>query len=125
MAEPISGVAGKVQHVRWADVPLQTLSPKLDRQFVVGTQTMVARIFLKKGCTVPTHSHPNEQGRLSESGALVFTVEGQEYVVRAGELFCTPPNVPHMAIALEDTVNIDFFVPPRQDWLDGTDSYLR
>ncbi len=125
MADEMSNVTKPAQHVRWADIPVETVSPTLDRQIVVGTQTMVARIYLKKDCVVPMHSHSNEQVSLIESGALRFTVEGKEVIVRAGELLCTPPNVPHMAVALEDTINIDFFVPPRQDWLDKTDSYLR
>ena len=114
-----------VQHVRWDQVRVESLSAKLERQFVVGTQTMVARITLKEGCVVPMHSHENEQVSLIESGALRFTVDEKDIVVRSGEVLCIPPHVPHMAVALEDTVDIDFFVPPRQDWLDGADAYLR
>lgn len=114
-----------VLHVRWAEIAGESLNPLLDRQFVVGTQTMVARVLLKKDCIVPTHSHHNEQVSYIESGALRFTIDGQDTVVRAGELLCIPPNVPHMAIALEDTVDIDFFVPPREDWINKSDSYLR
>lgn len=113
------------KHVRWEEVPSESLNPLLDRQFVVGSQTMVARIFLKKGCIVPMHSHHNEQVSLTLSGALEFTVEGKQTIVRGGELFCLPPHIPHTAIALEDTINLDFFVPPREDWLSKSDSYLR
>ena len=113
------------RHVRWDEVPSEALNPQLDRQFVVGEKVMVARMHLKKGCVVPMHSHHNEQVSYIESGALQFTVQGKETTVRAGELMCMPPHVPHMAVALEDTVNIDFFVPPRQDWIDKSDSYLR
>lgn len=86
---------------------------------------MVARIELAKGCSVPTHSHHNEQISIIQSGALQFFVEGKEIIVRAGELLCIPPHIPHMAVALEDTVNLDVFVPPRQDWIEKLDSYLR
>lgn len=115
----------EAQHVRWEDIPVEQVNDLLQRQLVVGTQTMIARILLKKDCVVPLHSHHNEQVSFIESGALHFTVGGKELIVRQGEFLCIPPNVPHTAVALEDTVDIDFFVPPRQDWLDKTDQYLR
>jgi quercetin dioxygenase-like cupin family protein len=110
---------------RWAEIDPEPMNPLLTRQFVSGTNGMAARILLKQGCLVPEHSHPNEQIALILSGALEFTVQGEKIVVRAGELIVLPPNVPHSALALEDTEDIDFFAPPRQDWLDGTDAYLR
>ncbi len=112
-------------HVKWADVPAEMVNPLLERRFVVGTQTMVARMYLAKGCVVPLHSHHNEQVSYIESGALLFTVQGKDTIVRAGELICMPPHVPHTAVALEDTVDIDFFVPPREDWINKSDLYLR
>jgi quercetin dioxygenase-like cupin family protein len=112
-------------HHRWADIKPEPMNPLLTRQFVSGDKGMAARIMLKKGCLVPEHSHANEQIALILSGALEFTVNGKKITVRAGELIVLPPNVPHSALALEDTEDIDFFAPPRQDWLDGTDSYLR
>lgn len=114
-----------LRHVRWGELASEPINSHLNRQFVVGTQTMVARMELKKGCVIPMHSHPNEQISYIESGALLFTVDGRETVVRTGELMCLAPDVPHMAVALEDTIDIDFFVPPRQDWLDKSDAYLR
>jgi quercetin dioxygenase-like cupin family protein len=114
-----------LRHVRWTELPSEAVNPHLDRQFVVGAQTMVARMCLKKGCVIPLHSHHNEQISYIESGELLFTVDGKETVVRRGELICLAPHLPHMAVALEDTVNIDFFVPPRQDWINKSDEYLR
>ncbi len=122
---PDTAEPAAVQHVRWTDMSTERLNPLLTRQFVVGAQTMVARIVLAKGCIVPMHSHHNEQISLIESGSLQFTINGHEIIVGPGELLCIPPNVSHMALALEDTVDIDFFVPPRQDWIDQSDSYLR
>jgi quercetin dioxygenase-like cupin family protein len=58
-------------------------------------------------------------------GALKFVIEGREIVVRPGEVLCIPPNVPHQAEALEDTLDFDIFYPPRADWLAKTDDYLR
>ena len=115
----------EVKHLRWSDLPTESLNPLLDRQLAVGEQIMVARILLKKGCVVPMHSHVNEQVAYMLEGALKFTVNGEEIVVRAGELLCIPPNAPHQAVAIEDTVNIDIFTPPREDWINKTDQYLR
>jgi quercetin dioxygenase-like cupin family protein len=116
---------GTSTYIRWDEVPVETLNPLLSRQVVVGTNLMVARVLLKKGSVVPTHHHYNEQVAYIESGALQFTIEGKEVTVRAGECLCIPPNVPHSAVALEDTVDIDYFNPPREDWLNKTDDYLR
>ena len=46
-------------------------------------------------------------------------------MVGAGEVLCIPPNMPHRAEAIEDTLDLDIFVPPRADWLAGSDAYLR
>lgn len=115
----------EVKHFRWSDLPIETLNPLLDRQLAVGDQIMVSRILLKKGCVVPMHSHVNEQVAYMLEGALRFTINGEDILVRAGELLCIPPNVPHQAVAIEDTVNIDIFTPPRADWINKTDQYLR
>ena len=112
-------------HVRWSELPVETLNPLFDRQFVVGTQVMVARIVMKKGCLVPEHSHHNEQISQVLSGSMRFLIEGKEIILRAGEFLLIPPHVPHSAEALEDCVGIDTFTPPRQDWIDKTDQYLR
>jgi quercetin dioxygenase-like cupin family protein len=110
---------------RWSDIPIEPMSPTIDRQFIVGTHTMLARILLKKGAHVPLHSHHNEQISYILEGALRFVVDGKEVTVNAGEVLCIPPNVPHEAFALEDTVDLDIFNPPRQDWIDRDDAYLR
>jgi quercetin dioxygenase-like cupin family protein len=118
---------------RWSDIPVEPLNPKIGRQFVVGTGTMLARVLLAEGAHVPLHSHVNEQITYILEGRLKFVLhEGdstsptlREVVVHAGEVLCIPPSVPHEAFALEDTVDLDIFNPPRQDWIDGTDAYLR
>ncbi len=113
------------KHLAWKSIELEQLNPLLNRQFVVGEKVMIARILLKKGCVVPLHSHHNEQITYILDGALKFTLNGEEVVVRAGEVLCIPPNVPHEAVALEDTVDLDIFNPPREDWIGKTDAYLR
>jgi quercetin dioxygenase-like cupin family protein len=101
------------------------MNPLFDRQFVVGDQVMVARISMKKGCLVPQHSHHNEQISQILAGALQFTIDGKEITLRAGEFLFIPPHLPHAALALEDTIAIDTFTPPREDWINKTDQYLR
>jgi quercetin dioxygenase-like cupin family protein len=86
---------------------------------------MLARLILRAGCVVPLHSHENEQITYILEGALKFVLQGKDIVVRAGEILIIPANVPHSAEALEDTVDLDLFCPPRADWTDGTDAYLR
>lgn len=112
-------------YVRWKDIEVEPLSSMIGRQFVVGTNVMVARVLLKKGANVPLHHHHNEQITYILEGALEFLIAGERIVVRAGEVLCIPPNVPHEANALEDTVDLDIFNPPRQDWIDRDDAYLR
>ena len=89
---------------------------------------MVAQVYLKKGGMVPKHSHHNEQITYILEGALRFLMgeeQTEEIIVRAGEVLVIPSHVPHSAEALEDTLDVDIFNPPREDWLDGSDSYLR
>ncbi len=115
----------EVRHIPWSGVEIEALNPLLGRHFVVGQNIMLARVLLKKGCVVPEHSHPNEQLTFIVQGALKFWIDGKEIVVNAGEVLTIPPNMPHKAEALEDTVDFDVFNPPRADWMSGTDSYLR
>jgi quercetin dioxygenase-like cupin family protein len=114
-----------LKYHRWTEVELEQLTPLFGRQYVVGESMMVSRVLMKKGCVVPLHSHPNEQISYILEGALKFSIEGKDIVVHAGEVLCIPPNLPHRAEALEDTVDLDIFNPPRQDWIDKTDRYLR
>lgn len=113
---------------RWDDMPVDQLTPTLGRRLITGQDMMLAHVYLKKGAIVPRHQHINEQITYILEGALRFQIgegDGEEIVVRAGEVLCIPSNVPHAAEALEDTLDVDIFSPPRQDWLDGSDAYLR
>jgi quercetin dioxygenase-like cupin family protein len=117
-----------VQKYRWDDMPKETVTPLLDRRLILGNRMMLAHIYLKKGCIVPLHSHDNEQLTYVLQGALRFSIgseTGETIVIGPGEVLVIPSNVPHKAEALEDTLDVDVFCPPRQDWLDKTDDYLR
>jgi quercetin dioxygenase-like cupin family protein len=117
--------AAALKFIKWSDVKLEHLNSLIDRQMVVGDKMMLARVLLKKGAHVPEHHHHNEQVTYILDGALKFKIDGKEIVVRSGEVLCIPPHMPHEAWALADTVDLDVFMPPREDWLAGTDAYLR
>lgn len=112
-------------HHRWADIKPEQMNPLTTRQYIVGTNMMLARIVLRKGALVPMHHHFHEQISHVVEGALEFRIDGKPVTVRAGEILCIPPHLPHEVVALEDSVALDIFNPPRQDWIDGDDAYLR
>jgi quercetin dioxygenase-like cupin family protein len=119
--------ADTVRHFSWADVAEERVTDTISRKLITGDQMMLAQVFLKKDALVPQHSHHNEQLTYIISGALHFFIGAnreREVVVRSGEVLHLPSNVPHEARALEDTLDVDIFSPPRQDWLDGTDTYF-
>jgi quercetin dioxygenase-like cupin family protein len=114
-----------LKYTKWTDVELEHLNPQLDRQMITGENLMIARVLLKKGVIVPEHSHQNEQVTYILEGTLRFWIDGKVIDVHAGEVLCIPPHMPHKAQAMVDTVDLDVFYPPRQDWLSKTDAYLR
>ncbi len=114
-----------LKYLKWKEVEQEQLNPLIDRQMVTGDNLMLARVLLKKGAIVPEHSHENEQVTYILEGALKFWIDGQEIVVHGGEVLCIPAHMPHKAEAVEDTVDLDVFYPPRQDWINKTDAYLR
>jgi quercetin dioxygenase-like cupin family protein len=116
---------GGVRHHMWSKIELEQMNPRLQRQLVTGTGVMLARVLLKKGCVVPLHSHPNEQLSYVVEGTLKFTIQGNIWVVRSGEVLTIPSRVPHQVKALRNTVTLDIFHPPRMDWINKTDGYLR
>ena len=116
------------KHYRWAELPAEQLKGGLTRRLITGERMMIAHVHFKRGDDVPRHSHENEQITYILEGALRFWLgaEGEhEVTVRSGEVLVIPSNLPHRALALEDTLDVDIFNPPRQDWLAGTDAYLR
>jgi len=110
----------------WDTVPVEPVTSEISRQVVTGQNEMIARVLLKKGAVVPTHSHVSEQITYILEGVLRLWIgePEEEVTVRPGSFVVIPPNVPHRAEALEDTVDVDIFSPIRQDWLDGTDTYF-
>lgn len=118
-----------IRHARWEDMPKERVTDSISRRLFTGQRMMIAHVYLDKGAIVPTHQHENEQLTYVLEGALRFWIgdphEGvEELVVGPGEVLYIPSNVPHKAEALEDTFDVDVFDPPRQDWLDKTDTYF-
>ena len=116
-----------VRQFRWEDMPWEKVTEQISRRMVTGSNVMLAQIRLEKGAVVPRHSHHNEQITFIIEGALRFELGengSEEITLRSGEVLHIPSHVPHRAVALEDTMDVDVFSPPRSDWLDGTDSYF-
>jgi quercetin dioxygenase-like cupin family protein len=121
-------VTDHATHHRWHDLPREQLSPGIGRRLITGDRLMIAHVYLDKGAVVPQHVHENEQLTYILEGRLRFFLgdSGGDVVdVGAGEVLHIPANLPHRAEALADTLDVDVFTPPRQDWLDGSDAYLR
>jgi quercetin dioxygenase-like cupin family protein len=117
-----------VTHYRWEDMPRERVTESLERRLITADRMMLAHVYLEKGCIVPQHSHENEQLTYILEGALRFWIGedgSEEVIVRAGEVLVIPSHVLHKAEALEDTLDVDIFSPPREDWLNKTDDYLR
>jgi quercetin dioxygenase-like cupin family protein len=115
-------------HHRWDDLPREQLSPLIGRRLISGERLMIAHVYFAAGAVVPRHAHENEQLTYILEGRLRFFLgeDGSKVVdVGPGEVLHIPSNLPHRAEALEDTLDVDVFSPPRRDWLDGTDAYLR
>ena len=120
--------ASSATHYRWDDLPKEELKPDLHRRLIPAERMTIGHVYLDKGCIVPRHSHENEQLTYILDGTLRFWLgadEAEVVDVHAGEVLHIPANVPHRAEALEDTLDVDIFSPPRADWFDGSDAYLR
>ncbi len=114
-----------MQKSTWEKMESEQMSTLISRQMLSGESATIARLLLSRGAVVPRHSHVSEQFSLILSGALKFVFDDREVVIHGGEVLYIPANIPHSAVALEDTVDIDFFAPRREDWIRKEDAYLR
>ena len=113
---------------RWDEMPREELNAQIGRRLISTDRMMLAHVYLEEGAIVPSHSHENEQLTYILEGSMRFWFgedESQVVDIAAGEVLHIPSWLPHRAVALERTLDVDIFCPPRQDWLDGTDAYLR
>jgi quercetin dioxygenase-like cupin family protein len=104
---------------RWDEIALEKITEMISRKIVTGEREMLAQTYLKRGAQVPMHSHDSEQMTYVLQGALRFLVDGEEIIVKEGEVLHIPSGTPHQAEALEDTFELDVFSPIRTDWLEA------
>jgi len=109
----------------WNDIEREQMSPGIARQVIHTGNMTVARIFIDKDGLVPDHHHENEQVTILEEGRLLFTIDGEDQVLVAGQVMRIPPNAVHRVLALENSRATDLFSPRREDWIRGDDAYLR
>jgi quercetin dioxygenase-like cupin family protein len=102
--------------------PIEQVNPLVQRQFISGSQSTITKWTVKKGGIFPLHHHPYEQTTWITKGRCEAYSQGKKYVLTAGSVLLLPPNVPHQLICTEDSIDIDFFAPQRQDWMDGVPS---
>jgi quercetin dioxygenase-like cupin family protein len=117
-----------IQKVNWDDVPSEQVTPSMERKLIYGEKVMIARMKFKDGFTVPLHHHENEQITSVLSGTIRFwfgNQKAQTMDLHAGDSVVIPANLPHEALMIGDVEEMDTWAPPRQDWLDGSDHYLR
>ena len=114
-----------MEHYTWDKMEKEVLSSTIARKIISGEKAMVAQVFLAKGAVVPEHKHESEQITYILEGALKFQIDGKEIMVSAGEVLRIPSWMPHSAVAMEDTLDLDIFAPIRHDWLTKDDAYLR
>ena len=76
----------------------------------------VARVTFAAGGVLPVHQHANEQFSVVLEGALEFVLDDGPVVARTGDVVHLSAHEVHGARALEDSVVLDVFAPPRDDW---------
>ena len=117
-----------LQTINWDDIALETVNPDMQRRIVTGELMTVARIYFRDGFVVPMHSHHNEQVTQVIRGRMHFVFgenRDREMELGPGDVVVIPANLPHEATAIGDVEEMDMWAPRRDDWLDGTDDYLR
>ena len=101
----------------WDELALEKVTELISRKLVAGDRQMLVQVYLKRGALVPLHSHESEQMTYVLDGMLRVRVDGEEVLVRDGEVVRIPSAVPHQTEALADTFELEFFSPVRSEWL--------
>ncbi|MDH3708755.1 MAG: cupin domain-containing protein [Cyclobacteriaceae bacterium] len=117
-----------IDQLNWDAVPTEQVTDSMQRKIVAGEKLMIVKMKFKDGFHVPLHHHENEQITQVISGTIRFWLgedKQQQMELTAGDVLVIPPNMPHEALMIGDVEAMDTWAPPRQDWLDGTDDYLR
>ncbi|MFT5885886.1 MAG: quercetin dioxygenase-like cupin family protein [Arcticibacterium sp.] len=80
-------------------------------------KSMLVKVHFQKGGVGQVHSHYHCQTSYVESGSFEITIGNEVKLLKSGDVFYVVPNVLHGAICLEEGVLLDFFSPPREDFL--------
>lgn len=86
------------------------------RTLNAGERTMLCEVVLAQGAVVPMHTHPHEQIGYLSRGRVRFRIGDEEREIGAGDSWIILGNVPHEVTALEESVAIDIFSPPRDEY---------
>ena len=114
-----------MKHIKWDEIPAERLNDKFVRKLAWDGKMMVGLTLVERGYVVPLHAHDNQQITFVTSGKWRFTIDGKVTDVGPNEMISIPANVAHTAEAVETLVAYDIFTPPREDWINGADAYLR
>jgi quercetin dioxygenase-like cupin family protein len=102
-----------------ASVPDEKISDKITRKVMSGKQGMLVWWRMKAGAHAAAHTHPHEQIVYMISGQMDFRIGDEKRSMRAGDVAVIPGGVEHEGFFPEDTEVVDFFAPPREDFLAG------
>jgi quercetin dioxygenase-like cupin family protein len=83
----------------------------------IGQKSMVTKMNFKVGDIVPFHSHPNEQSGYVISGKYLLKLKENNHLLTEGDTYSILENAEHSLEVMEKGNIIDFFTPPRQDYL--------
>ena len=89
----------------------------LRKTTIHGDKTMMCEFRLSKGAEIPPHDHPYEQIGYMISGKMQFIIGDGSFLTQPGDSWCIPDNVPHQVEVLEDSIVVEVFSPPREDYL--------
>lgn len=90
-------------------------------QSVTGGKLMANWVTIEPHQVVPRHQHPHEQLGVMLEGAMELTIGDETRLLRPGDAYTIPPNLPHGAATREEgCVVLDLFMPPREDYLSSS-----
>jgi quercetin dioxygenase-like cupin family protein len=101
---------------RSSATPVEMLPGIVRRTLTEGERMMLIEVTLEQGAVVPLHTHPHEQIGYLASGRLLWELGDERRELAAGDSWLVPSNVPHQVTALEPSVAIDVFSPPREEY---------
>ena len=96
--------------------PVEMFPGVLRRTLTAGDRLMLVEIQMDAGAVVPTHTHPHEQTGYLISGRLRFDLGDDKRDLSPGDSWLVPGGVPHQATALEPSLFVDIFSPPREEY---------